>query len=38
MLEGNAYARMKASSRYVLVVAKLVVAYNSKNFYYVLVY
>jgi len=38
MLEGNAYARRKASSRYVLVVAKLVVAYNSKNIYYVLVY
>ena len=33
-----AYARRKASSRYVLVVAKLGVAYNSKNFYYVLVY
>ena len=33
-----AYARRKASSRYVLVVAKLGFTYNSKNFYYVLVY
>ena len=38
MLEGNAYARRKASSRYVLVVVKVGVAYNSTNFYYVLVY